>query len=44
MRLRQREALETQDVLQRLRLCQRVMAEARGLLSAKCALLAIAAV
>ncbi|GLC45284.1 hypothetical protein PLESTB_000716700 [Pleodorina starrii] len=34
-------ALETQDVLERLQLAQRVMGEARALLSAKCALMAL---
>eukprot|EP00198_Chlamydomonas_reinhardtii_P009834 XP_001699171.1 predicted protein [Chlamydomonas reinhardtii] len=41
VRAAQTEALETQDVLQRLHLANRVMAEARGLLSAKCALLTL---
>ncbi|KAG2435867.1 hypothetical protein HXX76_007062 [Chlamydomonas incerta] len=41
VRAAQTAALETQDVLERLHLANRVMAEARGLLSAKCALLTL---
>ncbi|GFR52471.1 hypothetical protein Agub_g15040 [Astrephomene gubernaculifera] len=37
----QEEALETQDVLQRLQLACRVMGESRALLAAKCALMAL---
>ncbi|GIL55183.1 hypothetical protein Vafri_10793 [Volvox africanus] len=41
IRRHQVDALETQDVLERLHLAQRVMGEARALLSAKCALMAL---
>ncbi|EFJ41504.1 hypothetical protein VOLCADRAFT_119690 [Volvox carteri f. nagariensis] len=43
IRSHQAAAMETQDVLERLQLAQRVMGEARGLLSAKCALMALSA-
>ncbi|KAG2451169.1 hypothetical protein HYH02_003776 [Chlamydomonas schloesseri] len=43
VRAAQTAALETQDVLERLHLANKVMGEARGLLSAKCALLTLSA-
>ncbi|KAG2498269.1 hypothetical protein HYH03_004018 [Edaphochlamys debaryana] len=41
IRRHQQAALETQDVVERLTLAYRVMAEARGLLAAKCALMSL---